>query len=359
MSMNTVVVDGKEYVKAKDLAKDLGYTTDYVGQLCRAEKVDAQLVGRSWYVNEESLREHKQSRYRSNQKETVREIKRTLEAKNLDEKEAFKVNVHEGQGSPEDVVKVGYAGERFYRRAEVPEVAKYHTDDAELFPQTNTVNKTGKLRVELAEAKDVKISSKSSAYDFNPGERPKLRFKGRLSITDIEESERLAEEEAAAEAAEKAALAAKSVSDAEALETEDVSESKSATEVRVAELEEKQPPLEGARIKVKHRRPSSKRRKRDLPMEHNTQGVLGMQRGTIVARNPKGGTLKVNTPSHSHPGVHLSSMTVVLTIFTGMVFGVLLSSLEKTVVVESGVVTVHYSLDIQNVLAAAYDPFRR
>ena len=42
--MKELAIDGKKYVKASAIAKDLGYTSDYVGQLCRGGKIDAQLV---------------------------------------------------------------------------------------------------------------------------------------------------------------------------------------------------------------------------------------------------------------------------------------------------------------------------
>lgn len=74
--MDNVSVNGEQYVKASSIARELGYTADYVGQLCRGGKVDAQLIGRSWYVSERSIREHKRDRYRSTKaksKESVRE----------------------------------------------------------------------------------------------------------------------------------------------------------------------------------------------------------------------------------------------------------------------------------------------
>jgi hypothetical protein len=61
--MKEVVLDGVAFTKAAIAAKEFGYTTDYIGQLCRAKKVDARLVGRSWYVNTDSLRHHQQQRY--------------------------------------------------------------------------------------------------------------------------------------------------------------------------------------------------------------------------------------------------------------------------------------------------------
>lgn len=63
--MERISVNGEEYVKASSIARELGYTSDYVGQLCRAGKVDAERVGRNWFVNEQSIRDHKKDRYRS------------------------------------------------------------------------------------------------------------------------------------------------------------------------------------------------------------------------------------------------------------------------------------------------------
>lgn len=57
--MEVLVLDGKNYVKASKAARDLGYTTDYVGQLCRSGQVDAHLIGRTWYVDQEQLGSHR------------------------------------------------------------------------------------------------------------------------------------------------------------------------------------------------------------------------------------------------------------------------------------------------------------
>jgi len=62
--MDTVLIDGVTYTKASVIAKKHKYTPDYIGQLARANKIDAQLVGRSWYVAEGSLLEHKSGRYK-------------------------------------------------------------------------------------------------------------------------------------------------------------------------------------------------------------------------------------------------------------------------------------------------------
>src|ERR1700761_490911 len=57
--MNELTLDGKIYVSSKRAAEMTGYAKDYVGQLCREGRVAARLVGRNWYVLEESIREHR------------------------------------------------------------------------------------------------------------------------------------------------------------------------------------------------------------------------------------------------------------------------------------------------------------
>lgn len=59
--MDKVTLDGKLYERSAIVAKRYGYTADYLGQLSRAEKVDAQLVGRSWYVHDPSVEEYQAS----------------------------------------------------------------------------------------------------------------------------------------------------------------------------------------------------------------------------------------------------------------------------------------------------------
>jgi hypothetical protein len=61
--MDTVEIKGVLYKKSSLIAEDFGYTTDYVGQLCRAKKVAAQMVGRSWYVDPKSVENYREHRY--------------------------------------------------------------------------------------------------------------------------------------------------------------------------------------------------------------------------------------------------------------------------------------------------------
>lgn len=103
--MEEISVKGEKYIKAAVIADKFGYTSDYVGQLCRSRQVKATLVGRSWYVSEKSLSEHKRSRYRSTLAKS-RESVRKLAEERLD------------TGSP-----------RFMQR-----IASYETDEGDLIP---------------------------------------------------------------------------------------------------------------------------------------------------------------------------------------------------------------------------------
>ena len=55
---DSVLLEGKIYISSRRAAEISHYTTDYVGQLCRAGKVDCRVVGRVWFVTEESVLTH-------------------------------------------------------------------------------------------------------------------------------------------------------------------------------------------------------------------------------------------------------------------------------------------------------------
>ena len=59
MKEGLLVIDGKNYISSARAAQLVGYTKDYVGQLARAGKIDSKLIGRSWYVAEDSITKHK------------------------------------------------------------------------------------------------------------------------------------------------------------------------------------------------------------------------------------------------------------------------------------------------------------
>ncbi|MFH0804192.1 MAG: hypothetical protein V1896_01145, partial [Candidatus Zambryskibacteria bacterium] len=58
---------GKKYISARRASEITGYTSDYVGQLCRAKKIDSKLIGRSWYVLKKDILKHKNSNTKSSE----------------------------------------------------------------------------------------------------------------------------------------------------------------------------------------------------------------------------------------------------------------------------------------------------
>jgi trimeric autotransporter adhesin len=53
--------EGKKYISSGRAASDYGYTRDYIGQLIRGKKIDARMVGRSWYVCVDSIQSYQHS----------------------------------------------------------------------------------------------------------------------------------------------------------------------------------------------------------------------------------------------------------------------------------------------------------
>ncbi len=77
--MEVLVLDGKDYIKASKAARDLGYTTDYIGQLCRSGQVDAHLIGRTWYVNADKLSVHKVEKKRASRVKAKESARKSIE----------------------------------------------------------------------------------------------------------------------------------------------------------------------------------------------------------------------------------------------------------------------------------------
>lgn len=56
---DSVIIEGKIYISSRRAAEIHKYSNDYIGQLCRTEKVNAKMIGRTWFVEEKSLNNHK------------------------------------------------------------------------------------------------------------------------------------------------------------------------------------------------------------------------------------------------------------------------------------------------------------
>jgi len=63
----SLIIEGKQYISARRAAEITAYSKDYVGQLCRSGKLACRMVGRFWYVDEESLQKHQAESFKANQ----------------------------------------------------------------------------------------------------------------------------------------------------------------------------------------------------------------------------------------------------------------------------------------------------
>ncbi len=173
--MDTVTIDGVEYVKASVLAKKLRYTSDYIGQLCRAKKVDAHLVGRTWYVYPPSLEGHKSTRYaelRSGEKNAILESK--LKSSRIE------VN------APVSKALVRNQKPNFHNRV-FWKPTPYESDDAELmpFPAAKTNDQPLRMNVRLADAERLRVAAVSQNVSMISQPLPAVALSGTLKVQDF------------------------------------------------------------------------------------------------------------------------------------------------------------------------------
>ena len=62
-----LLINGKVYLSSRRVAEIAGYSTDYVGQLCRESRVKSHMIRGKWYVEEESLSEYQNEISRVNE----------------------------------------------------------------------------------------------------------------------------------------------------------------------------------------------------------------------------------------------------------------------------------------------------
>ncbi len=53
-----IILQGKRFISSKRASNISGYSSDYIGQLCRAKKIDGKMVGHAWFVDQDSLEAH-------------------------------------------------------------------------------------------------------------------------------------------------------------------------------------------------------------------------------------------------------------------------------------------------------------
>lgn len=182
--MDSVEFNGVTYVKASVAAKSFRYTSDYIGQLCRAKKVDARLVGRTWFVNPDSLKEHKQNKFKTSAEEASHPVSNTPS-----EIKVARTAVHPVVNTRAvRVIKDTTSNNSRTRALKV----SYDRDEESLLPKLTKkhVRPPKTIRIELVNAKKVKISdSKKNTTAFHADELPDIALSGNLKITTYPEQE--------------------------------------------------------------------------------------------------------------------------------------------------------------------------
>lgn len=164
--MEVLELDGKRYVKASKAARAAGYTSDYVGQLCRAGKIGAHLVGRSWYVDIDELKSHKTTTKRTSRVKAREQVRRTLEERK--NTEATQNGKHFTERIPERHVR-------------------FDPDESELIPQVRKLRieseNSSEKRARAAQKQQQKEYARQPDYTFE-NEGDKIITSGTLEVVD-------------------------------------------------------------------------------------------------------------------------------------------------------------------------------
>ncbi len=177
--MESVVFDGKEYVKASVLATRFRYTADYLGQLCRGKKVDARLVGRAWYINLDSINQHRTGRYKTATPKEVADISPRKPISNYLSRIDVEPILRKKTVS---LVKASKGS-----LTEIP--VKYERDEYSLIPRINAQAVSRDIRINQADAEKVTIQKeKSPITAFRAEALPEVYLKGAIKVAGLAEA---------------------------------------------------------------------------------------------------------------------------------------------------------------------------
>jgi hypothetical protein len=195
--MQELVLNGKTYVKAVDIAKHLGYTSDYVGQLCRSGKVDAEQVGRAWYVVPDTIKSHKQSRYRSNVAKSRAAVAEYKASQRQHESRSAIQRTHHLRVHHYEVDETELFPSVRPKSVESTPVGKHivSTDTKEASIAKPTQDRTD--RVQVAKPKEIKVATVTKKHTFSAEREGQARFSGMLSVETADEEELLPKSEVA------------------------------------------------------------------------------------------------------------------------------------------------------------------
>jgi hypothetical protein len=183
--MEHLELGGKKYMKVSSAARETGYTSDYIGQLCRAKKIDAKLVGRTWYVAQDEITAHKRTRGRSSFEKTRKAVRAAILEKN-----------------EETVIPVRIASTHEYRTRLIKSEVSYHADDAELIPTVLRSQKPLAVHLEVqgkekdtvvsinhASPKRVAVSEHEEVVQFNKTAPKEVSWNGTIVVSALPEEQ--------------------------------------------------------------------------------------------------------------------------------------------------------------------------
>jgi len=184
--MEAVIFDGKEYTKASVVAKKFGYTADYLGQLCRGKKVDARMVGRSWYINIDSIDAHRDTRYKVAIKT---DSERTTSLGPVDAKKPR--SHYLSRIDVEPILKkktISLYQEKNGALRPVP--VKYEADEYSLIPRVNTAAVSKNIVIKPAGAEELKVKGVEKQHQtvFKAEELPEVYLRGQITVKGLEEA---------------------------------------------------------------------------------------------------------------------------------------------------------------------------
>jgi hypothetical protein len=183
--MEVISIDGVAYTKVSTVAKQFKYTADYVGQLCRANKVDAKLVGRTWYVNPLSLTTHKKSKKnKSTPAESVEEEPSKIKISRIDVEPVLRSQAAKVINEPRTT-------NHFSKRIDWKPL-RYEVDQSDLLPELHTMSKN--VVVDLAESVDLPVNETTKPTKMTAEALPTVSLKGKLKVHSIEDDFQSSEE---------------------------------------------------------------------------------------------------------------------------------------------------------------------
>lgn len=190
--MDTVNVQGRIYKKAALAAKELGYTTDYVGQLCRGKKINARLVGRSWYVDPQSLTQHQATKQAIKRAPVIQRQRTTQEPETkLSERSNHTENYVAHRSVEPFLTKNTLKAVRVTSSEPIRKLTtvRYESDDYALLPKIRGHQVARSLPIEPASATKVSVASANhSESRLTPSALPEVALSGALAVADVEDT---------------------------------------------------------------------------------------------------------------------------------------------------------------------------